>query len=157
MKTSRANRAEGNYRMSGAGFLMVILSLMIMGGCTTTETSLIDTESDGTYKNAKIVKIVLKNGNTIDCMNKIVVFNQGYTDSSSAFLISEKNLSVAGAQGFAGKTEYVPISDVLLVYQGHEKVDGMKTTFAVLGTIAGTVAGVLVIAFTLGVGSISKP
>ncbi|MBK6505037.1 MAG: hypothetical protein IPG02_05060 [Ignavibacteria bacterium] len=62
-----------------------------------------------------------------------------------------------GVSGFTDKTQYIPLSDVLLVYRDVEKVDGVKTTFAVLGTIAGTAAGVLIIAFTLGVGGFANP
>jgi hypothetical protein len=160
MKTSRIIETGRSLRRSGAGFVSIVFCLLSLNGCVTTESSLMSPEPDGTYKKVNISRIVLRNGDKIDCSDKIVFFEESPKDSTGMFAITEKyNLGAGGegVSGFTDKTQYVPLSDVLLVYRDVEKVDGVKTTFAVLGTIAGTAAGVLIIAFTLGVGGFANP
>ena len=160
MKTSRIIEAGRTLKRSGARFVSILFCFLSLNGCVTTESSLMSPEPDGTYKKVNISRIVLRNGDKIDCTDKIVLFEEKPEDSSGIFAITEKYNMGAGGEGVSGftdKTQYIPLSDVLLVYRDVEKVDGVKTTFAVLGTIAGTAAGVLIIAFTLGVGGFANP
>lgn len=104
--------------------------------------------------------MLLRSGSKIECTDKMVFFEKGKDSSEERFVITEKYNMVAGGKGesrFSDKTQYIPLSDVRLVFSSVENVDGVKTTFAVIGTLAGTAAGVLVVLFTLGVGGFSGP
>lgn len=160
MKTSRIVKANQSLVRSGAGIFAIFFCLFALNGCATTESSIMSPEPDGSYKSIKISKIVLRSGSNIDCTDKMVFFEEGRDSSEGRFVITGKYNMVAGGNGesgFSDRTQYIPLSDVRLVYSSVEKVDGVKTTFAVIGTLAGTTAGVLVVLFTLGVGGFSNP
>ncbi len=160
MKTQESVKRVFNIIISITGLFATFYCIATLNGCMTTETSIVSPEPDGSYRNAKISKIVLKNGNKIECKGKLVVFKENLKDSYGTFIITERNEQFASGQGesnITAKSVLVPSSDVLIVYQEFEDVDGVKTTFAVLGTIAGTAAGIFIVGFTLGVGGFANP
>lgn len=155
MKTSEKRKIGRNPARSGAGFASIFFCLLVLNGCVTTESFVLPPEPGGTYKMVKISRIVLRNGEKIDCSDKRVFFEVNAEDSTGMFAITRKYNMLEGNEGhsaFSEKTRRIPLSDVLLVYRDVEKVDGVKTTFSVLGVIAGSAAGALLIAFTLGIG-----
>ncbi len=159
MKTSREKKDFASLIRSAAGLISALFCMCALMGCVTTESSVLMPEQDGSYEKVKISKIVLKNGEKIDCTDKIVYFEMSKKDSTGMFAITRKSYMVAGGASDSAslrKTQYIPLSDVLLVYRGVEKVDVLKTTGAVLGVITGTAAGLVVIAFTLGVGGFAS-
>ena len=160
MKTKESIKRVFNSIRSITGLFAAFYCVATLNGCMTTESIIVSPEPDGTYRNTKISKIVLKNGDKIECKGKLVVFKENLKDSSGTFIITERNEQFASGQGesnITAKSILVPSNDVLIVYQEYEEVDGVKTTFAVLGTIAGTAAGIFIVGFTLGVGSFANP
>lgn len=160
MKTSRTVKANQSLARSGAGLFAIFFCLFALIGCATTESPIMSPEPDGSYKSIRISGMLLRSGSKIECTDKMVFFEKGKDSSEERFVITEKYNMVAGGKGesrFSDKTQYIPLSDVRLVFSSVENVDGVKTTFAVIGTLAGTAAGVLVVLFTLGVGGFSGP
>ena len=102
MKTSRIIKAARSLRRSGAEFVSIVFCFFSLNGCVTTESSLMSPEPDGTYKKVKISRIVLRNGDKIDCSDKLVFFQEKPEDSTGMFAITEKYNMVAGGEGVSG-------------------------------------------------------
>lgn len=160
MKTSGIRNTGIRLIRTSAGIASVICCILAHSGCATTESIVLMPDEDGSYKKVKISKMVLKNGDKIDCSDKVVYLDKSRGDSAGMFAVTGKYSMVAGGGEDLPSslmTQYIPLSEVLLVYADKERIDELKTTGSVIAVLAGTAAGLLVIAFTLGIGGFANP
>lgn len=122
--------------------ILIVFCIISAGGCVTTER--LEVVSPDSLKSGyltEIPKILLKNGNTIDCKNKLIHI-QKESDSAEFIVIEYTGIQDTvkeGSKGYVYNTRMsemkIPISDVQKIYQEKSEVNAPLSVLIIFGSI----------------------
>lgn len=122
--------------------ILITFCIISAVGCVTTER--LEVVSPDSLKSGyltEIPKILLKNGNTIDCRNKLIHIQK---ESDSAEFIVIENAGITdtvkeGSKGYIYNTKMsvmkIPLSDVQKIYQEKSEVNAPMSVLIIFGSI----------------------
>lgn len=121
-------------------FILILSMITAFSSCMTTHSYYENPETYNSATSPVITKIELKNGEIIDCKDKILKFETNM-DSVKFIVI---NSYVTGKENKTYWTKkQIPVSDILRVYMEKSEVNGTQTTLLIVGLAA---AAALIIA-----------
>ena len=126
--------------------ILIITTMITFSNCTTTETSVVTNDRFDRESQAKIIKIILKNGIVINCEDKIVRFENNY-DMSGDFIISSADTLKAGTVNW--KDQRISGTDIQKILIQEENVNTTKTILIVSGLL---VLAAVVFLVLIGIG-----
>jgi hypothetical protein len=126
-------------------YLLVISYITTLSSCTTTESLTVSPDSLNSSYSDEIVNIKLKNGNSVNCENKIVEIIKR-TDSTVALYISSR-VSRDNTESFRSN-QIIPLNDILSVQLDKIEADFPMTILIVGGALIVLVGLTLLAAFS---------
>ena len=126
--------------------ILIITTMITFSSCTTTETSVVTNDRFDRESQAKIIKIILKNGIVINCEDKIVRFENNY-DMSGDFIISTADTMNAGTVNW--KDQRISGTDIQKIFIEEENIDATKVILIASGIL---VLAAVVFLVLIGIG-----
>ena len=126
-------------------YLLVISYITTLSSCTTTESLIVSPDSLNSSYSDEIANIKLKNGNSINCENKIVEFIKR-TDSTAALYLSSR-VSRENTESFRSN-QIIPLNDILSVQLDKTETDLPMTILIAGGALIVLVGLTLLAAFS---------
>lgn len=129
---ARINSAKMRCKRILLSCILIITTLITFSSCTTTESSYVTIGSYDQGSQAKILKIILKNGIEINCQDKLVRFEDIY-DQGGAIIISFGDTLKSGAINW--KEQRIPETNIYKIFIEEDKVNATKTILIVSGVV----------------------
>ena len=126
-------------------YLLVISYITTLSSCTTTESLTVSPDSLNSSYSDEIVNIKLKNGNSVNCENKIVEIIKR-TDSTAALYLSSR-VSRENTESFRSN-QIIPLNDILSVQLDKTETDLPMTILIAGGALIVLVGLTLLAAFS---------
>lgn len=115
-------------------YFLIISYLTTFSSCTTTESISVSPDSFKSAYSDKITSLKLKNGTSIDCMNKVIEIIK---KSDSTVMLSIYNrISREGSETFRN-TQIIPLNDILTLQLEKSETNIPLTILFVSGILIG--------------------
>lgn len=146
------NSAKMRYKRILLSCILIITTLMTFSSCTTAESSFVSTGSFEQGSQAKILKIILKNGIEINCQDKLVRYEDKY-DPVGVFIISVGDTLKSGAINW--KEQRIPGINIYKIFIEEDKVNATKTILIVSGVVV-VAAVIFIVLAGIGFGDMMR-